>query len=154
MGGSGRFLLACHPNLIKCALIARILFGDAFFYRLHALKAATRIEVRALLAGVQLESALRTLPFPRTSHSLQYRSTLRAARDDARPWQVHRFRPQCMIPARRTALALRRSLLPRLFFLARLSIAVLISRLTVFGQRNLPQANGRILHPMPPARQV
>jgi hydroxyacylglutathione hydrolase len=89
---------------------------------------------------MQFEAALRTLPFSRTSRSLQYRSTLRAAGDDARPRQIHGLRPQRMVPTRRTTFAFWRSLLPRLFFarFARLSVAVLISWLPIFCQMEPP----------------
>ena len=68
--GAGRgpsLFLARHPNLEQFAVIARIFLRDALLYRLHALEPAPRIEIGALLAGMQLESALRTLATSRRS---------------------------------------------------------------------------------------
>ena len=137
----GRFLFTRHANLVQRAVIARILFRDPFFDRLHALEAAAGIEVRALLAGVQFESALRALPFPRACRTLQHRSALRAPRHRPCTRQVHRPRSQRVVPTWRTALALRRGL-ARLWA-TRFSIApitVLISGLTVFCQNKPPRA--------------
>jgi hypothetical protein len=76
-GGSGRFFLSGHANLKQLALVSRVLFRDPFLYRLHALKPASRIEIRALLARMQFKSTLRTLSARR--HSLQDRAALRAS---------------------------------------------------------------------------
>ena len=130
--------LASHANLIDCAQIALVFLRNAFLYRLHAFKAASRIEVRALLARVQRKSALRTFPFPRTGHPLQHGAALGAARHSPRTRQIDWFGPQRMVPSRRSTLALRRRLLRR-FRSARFSVVVLISRLTVFCQANLPK---------------
>jgi hypothetical protein len=100
--GRGRgFLLARHPHFVGRTFIARVLLCHSLFHRLHALKPAARIEIHALLAGVQFESALRTLPFRR--HSLQHRSALRATRDRARSRHVHRPRSERIVSLGRDA---------------------------------------------------
>ena len=132
-----RFLLTRHANLVQRAIIARIFFRDPLFNGLHALEAAAGIEIGALLARVQLETAFGTLALARTRPSLQDRSALRTTRDRARPRQIHRPRTQCVVPTRRTALALRWRLSRRLLT-TRFSIIVLISGLTVFCQKKPP----------------
>jgi hypothetical protein len=65
-----------HANLKQRALIARILLRDSLLHRLHALKPAARIEIRTLLAGMQLKLTFRTPTAGR--HSLQQGAALRA----------------------------------------------------------------------------
>ncbi len=143
-GGRRCFLLACHPHFIGWTVVARVFFRHSLFHRLHALKPAARVEVHALLARVQLKSALRALPFH--AKSLQNRAALRAARNLARSGQVHRPRPQSVVPFRRTALALRRSFPRRLFL--RFVLTIPISRLPVFRHRLLP-GTGHCLAALP-----
>src|SRR3977135_2288692 len=50
-------------KFVEPAIVALVLAGDAFRNRLHAFKPRGRIKISALLAGVQLESALRALSF-------------------------------------------------------------------------------------------
>ena len=50
-------------KFVKTAVVHLILAGNAFRNRLHAFKSRCRIEVRALLAAVQVESAFRALAF-------------------------------------------------------------------------------------------
>jgi hypothetical protein len=133
----GRFLFARHANLVHRTVIARILFRDPLFDRLHALEAAAGIEIRALLARMQFKPALRTLAFPRACRTLQHRSTLRAPRHRPCTRQVHGPRSQRMVPTWRTALALRRRL--ALLRAARFPIIVLISGLPIFGQLKPPK---------------
>ena len=136
-GGSRSLFLPRHTNFEQLTSIARIFLRDSLRKQLHALKPASRIEERALFAGVQFETTLRTLPLARACRTLQYGSALSASRHCSRTWQVYRPRAQRVIPTRRTALAFRRRLLRRLLP-ARLSIAILISRLTVFPHRIPP----------------
>lgn len=134
-GRSGRLFLPRHTHFVERAFVPRVFLRDPLFHRLHALKPASGIEIRALPAGMQLKSALGT--FLVSGHSLQNRSALRAARHRPRPRQIHRPRTHRMVPLRWTALALRRRL--SRFLLARLAITVLISVLTIFCQENLPK---------------
>ena len=50
-------------KFVEPAIVTLVLAGDAFRNRLHAFKPRGRIKISALLAGVQLESALRALAF-------------------------------------------------------------------------------------------
>jgi len=135
------FFLPCHANFVERAVIACVFLGDALLDWLHALKSATRIEIRALLARMQGEPAFRTLPFARACRSLQHRATLSTARYRPRPRQIDRFVAKRIIPLRRTALALRRCL-PRSFFSRILAlgfpITILIAVLPIF-RHNLPE---------------
>src|SRR5882672_3763861 len=74
--GSGSLFLARHANLVECAVVANVLLCDSHWNGLHTLEPAARIEIGALLAGVQFESALGTLLVRRR---WQYRPALRAA---------------------------------------------------------------------------
>jgi len=123
-----------YPHLIRRALIPRILLRHPLLHRLHAFKPAAGIEIHALLARMQLEPALRTLPV--RCHPLQDRPTLRAPRHRPRSRQIHGLRSKCMIPSRRPALALWRRLADRLppWF----TIAILISWLPVFRHNPSP----------------
>ncbi len=125
---------ACHTNLIEGAVVARIFFFDAHRHGLHALEAASGIEIRALLAGVKFEAALGTKSGWR--HSLQNRAALGTARDSARSRQVDRLRAHAVVAARWRAD--RSRLFRRLFARLILAVAVLISMLTVFRHTNLP----------------
>lgn len=57
----GGFFLRRDPDGVKGALVLDVFARNALGYSLHALKAAGRIEIHALLAGMQLEAALRAL---------------------------------------------------------------------------------------------
>lgn len=141
----GRSLfLAGHSNLEQFAVIARIFLGDALLHRLHALEPAPRVEIRALLAGMKLKSALWTLAT--YGRPLQHCAALRATRDGPRPRQIHRSRTKCVIPFRRAALSFSRRL-PRLL-IPRFTIAILITRLTVFRHKVLPQACAQYCPPV------
>src|SRR5258706_10587549 len=50
-------------KFVKLAIVLLILAGNAFGNRLHAFKSCGRIEVRALFAGMKLESAFRAFAF-------------------------------------------------------------------------------------------
>jgi hypothetical protein len=139
------FLLACYSHLVRGAFISRVLFRDALFHRLHALEPATGIEIHALLARMQFKRALRT--FSVRGHALQHSPALRAARNGARAGQIHRPRPERMIPLRRPALALRRRLPRQLSPRLAVAIVILISRLTVFRHRPSPSARQYSLAP-------
>ena len=154
---SRSLFLPRHPNLIKLTIIALIFFPHALLHRLHALKPAARIEIHALLAGMQVEPTLGTAPFH--SKSLQHIAALRAARNFPRPRQIHRLRPQRMVPLRRTARAFHRRFsrlvasrfTPRLS--SRLPIPILISMLPIFRQEPSP-ARGQYSPPEPVPAQV
>lgn len=121
-GASRRSLLFnAHADGEKLAFVACIFLRDPLRNRLHALEATGRIEIRALLAGVQFEAALGALA-ERLGKHCQERAALRAARNRVRSRHVHGARSESVF-ANRT---LRRGLL---LFRA----AVLISALAVFA---------------------
>jgi len=141
------FLFPGHAHLIRSAIVPQIFLGNPFLHRLHALKPASRIEIHALFARMQLEPAFGTLPARR--HSLQYRAALRAPRNRMRPRKIYRPRTERVVSLRRR----RSRLLPRRF--ARLVVAILITMLTIFCcHRPLPKHAARIVSLMPPKRQV
>ena len=145
---SRSFLLPRHPNLIKRALISCILLRDPLLHRLHALKSAPRIEIRALLARMQLKPALRTLPIAR--YALQHRPTLRATRDSTRARQINGLRSKCEIPLRRpTSTRLFPRPLPRFF-----AVPILITMLPIFCCHKPSQARRAYCLPRRPVRQV
>ena len=128
--GAGRgLLLHPHADGIKLALVARIFPGDSFCYRLHAFEAAGRVEVGALFAGVQFESALRTSPH-RLGDCSQQGSALGAAGDRVRPCHLHRARAESVFADR---LLRRRPLGIAFAFFS----AVLISVLAVFSRQEV-----------------
>lgn len=58
-GGARRGLaLDCYPGRVKGAIVPRVFLRDALRNRLSALEPARRVEIRALLAAVELNSAL------------------------------------------------------------------------------------------------
>jgi hypothetical protein len=59
-GCGSRVLLDSRAKAVKGAFISSIFFGDAFGYRPGTFKLRRSIEVCALLAAVQMESAART----------------------------------------------------------------------------------------------
>jgi hypothetical protein len=130
-GGRRSLLLPRHAHLIRRTLIPRVLLRHPFLDRLHALKPAPRIKIRALFTGMQFKPALRTLPV--AGHPLQHRAALGTPRHRPRPRQIHRPRSKRVVPLRWTALALfgrpPRLLTPRLT--PRLTIAILIPMLTI-----------------------
>jgi hypothetical protein len=71
------FFLPDDADFEEGALVARIFLPHAFLYWLHALEAASGIEIHALLAGMQFEAALGTKA--RRGDGLQHGATLRAA---------------------------------------------------------------------------
>jgi hypothetical protein len=133
-GRRRRLLLPGHTNLKQLTLIPRVLLRNPLLHRLHALEPAPRIEIRALLARMQLKCALRT--FLIHGQACQHRPALCAARHGACSRQIHGSRTHRMVPLRWTALAFR-GRLPR-FLPARLTIAVLISRLPIFRHNPSP----------------
>jgi len=59
--GSGCFLFDHYAHRVEGAFVALILAGDALRNGLRALKSAGGIEVRTLLAGMKIKTALGTL---------------------------------------------------------------------------------------------
>ncbi len=59
-GGRGRFLLPRDADFVERAVVASVLSLNPLWNWLHALEAASRIEVGALFARVQLKTALGT----------------------------------------------------------------------------------------------
>ena len=76
-GGRGRFLLPRDADFVERAFVASVLSLDSLRNWLHALEAASRIEVGALFARVQFKAALGTKSCWR--YFLQDRAALRAA---------------------------------------------------------------------------
>jgi hypothetical protein len=147
---SRSFLLPRHPNFIQLTRIPLILLRNPLFHRLHALKPAPRIEIRTLLARMQLKPALRTLPVAR--NPLQHGPTLRTTGNRARARQIDRARTKGVIPLRRSTARLLSKLLSR--SLARLvPIPILIPMLPVFSHEPSPPT-ARIVSPTLPGRQV
>jgi len=136
-------LLPRHPDLVGRTLIPRILLRHTFLDRLHTLKPASRIEIHALLAGMQFKPALWALPV--AGHPLQHRSALRTSRHRPRSRHIDRPRPKCIVALRRRR---RARLLSRP--LAFLAIAVLITMLTVFGCHRSSQARDVLSRRRPP----
>jgi hypothetical protein len=147
-----RLFLPRDANLEQLAMILRIFLRDPLLHRLHALKPAPRIEIRALLARMKFESALRALPVARNS-LLQHGAALRAPRHRPRPRQVHRPRSQSVVPLRRAALTFRRRLARLRTPRFSIPITVLISRLTIFRHKSSPSTRP-YSPPDRPSRQV
>jgi hypothetical protein len=78
-------------EFVKPAIVPLILAGNAFENRLHAFKSRGRVEVRALFAGVKLESAFRAFAF-RIETLLQNSSAIGTSR--ARDGADHARRPR------------------------------------------------------------
>jgi hypothetical protein len=79
-GGRGRRIFFDRgAEFVEPAIVPLVLARNAFGNRLHAFKSRARIEIRALLAGMQFVSALRTLPF-RIETGLQHGAAIRASR--------------------------------------------------------------------------
>jgi hypothetical protein len=143
---SRRLFLARDSHLIKLAVVPGVLLRDPLLYRLHALEPAAGIEIRTLLARMQLKPALRAPSVHRGS--LQQSPALRTPRHRPRTRQIERFRAERMVPLRWTALALHRRF-PRLFtprLAPRLPIAILIPMLPIFRHYNPPK-HARVLSP-------
>jgi hypothetical protein len=126
-GWSGGFLLAGDTKFVERAIVAHVFLLHALGDRSHALEAAAGIEVRALLAGVQFETALGTKA--RGRHPLQDRAALRTSRDGMGSRQIYRSRSEGIVSLRRRRARFFAGPLPRLL----LPIAILISMLTVFS---------------------
>jgi hypothetical protein len=143
-GRGGRFFLPRHAHFVKLAIVARILARDAHRDGLHAFEAASRIEVGALLARMQFEAALGTLPGRR--HALQHRPTLRAARNSMCSRQIDRARAESIVPLRRRRRRTKR-FLSRI--LSGLAVSVLISVLPILCHKSLPSVGvlSRQCHP-------
>ena len=91
--GSRGLFLAGHTNREKRALVLRVLSSDAHWYGLQAFEVARRVEIHALLAGVQFESALRTF-FRHLPESRKKRAALGAAGHVARAGHLQWPRPE------------------------------------------------------------
>ncbi len=124
---SRSLFLPSHANLVKRAFIPCIFLRNPLLHRLHALKPAPWIEVRALLARMQFKPTLGTIPIAR--RSLQDGAALRAARNCPRPRQIDRPRPKrvVLLGRRRSPTGLFPRPLARLF-----AVAILISMLPIF----------------------
>lgn len=120
-GSRGCLFFDAHADGKKLAFVAGILFGDSLRHRLHAFESARRIEIGALLAGMQFKTAFQALT-QRLRKQSQQIATLRASRNGVRSRHLHRSRSERVLPGR----TLRRSF--RLF-----CAAVLVSSLTVFA---------------------
>src|SRR5258708_29084700 len=100
-GGAGRSLLFHpHADRIEFALVASVLLRHPLGHRLRALETLRRIEVRALLARVQLKAALRALAY-RITHHRQHRTAPGTARDGTCPRHLHRAGSECIFPRSR-----------------------------------------------------
>lgn len=64
-------LLHAHADGIESTVVARVFFRNPLWDRLHAFKAAGRIKVGALLAGVQVKTAFWALPERLRQHGQQ-----------------------------------------------------------------------------------
>jgi hypothetical protein len=150
-GRSRSLLLPCHANLVKRTFIPRVLLRNPLLHRLHAFKPAPWIEIRALLARMQLKPALRTIPIAR--RSLQHGAALRAARNRPRPRQIDGPRTKRVVPLRRSRATSTR-LFPRP--LARLfAVAILIPMLSIFCRHKpSPSTRAYCLPISPPAASV
>jgi len=78
-GGRRRILFHCGAKRIERAVIARVFLGDTLGNRLRALKLRAGIEIHALLAGMQLETATRAGALG-VETGLQHGAAVRAAR--------------------------------------------------------------------------
>jgi hypothetical protein len=143
-GGRRSLLLPRHANLIQLTFTPRILLRNPLLHRLHALEPAPRIEIRTLLARMQLKAALRTFLIRR--HPRQHRPALRTPRHRTRPRQIQRSRTHRMVPLRWAALAFL-GRLPR-FLSARLTITVLIPMLPIFCCHTPSPPRARIVSPI------
>src|SRR6202165_4446353 len=81
-------------KFVEPAIVPLILARDAFRDRLHAFKSRGRIKIGALLAGMQLESALRALAF-RIETRLQNGPAIRASRARDRRSEERRVGKEC-----------------------------------------------------------
>jgi len=144
-GRCGRFLFPRHADFKQRAIVSRVLLGNPFLDRLHALESAARIEIHALLAGVQFETTLRTLPACR--QSLQHRAALCAARHGTSAWHIHRARSKCIVSFWRGAARPPTRFVP-------IVVAILITRLAIFRHRHLPKQRGEYCVPNSAERQV
>jgi hypothetical protein len=81
-----------HPELVKSAIVFRILRRNPCRHRLRALKLRARIEKPALLAAMQLKPALRAFSVGVKSRN-QHRPAIRAARARHRSHHPRRSRP-------------------------------------------------------------
>ena len=95
-GGRGRGLFfPRYADFIRRTLVGGVLARHAFFDRLHAFEAAARVEIHALLAGMQFESTLGAFAIGRDC--LQHGPALRTTRHLPRARHVHRPRAERQI---------------------------------------------------------
>ena len=106
LGGSGRsrngsrrrrIFFNRRAKFVEPAIVPLILAGDAFQNRLHAFKSRGRIKIGALLAAMQLESALRALAF-RIETRLQNGAAIRTSRARDCPHHARRARSNLFLP--------------------------------------------------------
>jgi hypothetical protein len=142
-----RFFLPCHTDFVERAFVPRIFFCDSLLDRLHTFEAAARVKIGALLAGMQFEAAFRAVAFARCA--LQNCSALTATRNGAGSGHVDGARPEGIVTFYGTPAGTR---LPGAFAFI-LAISILISGLTIFRHKFLPQARS-IVHPIRAERQV
>ncbi len=119
---AGSFLLKHHAHGIEGTIVALVLGRDPCGNRLVAFETARRVEVLALLAGVEFETALRALGHG-LGKILQQGAALRAAGDGTSPRHVKRARAEGVVVPRSRLLQL------LLWFAA----GVLISALAIFA---------------------
>jgi|HubBroStandDraft_5_1064220.scaffolds.fasta_scaffold09547_3 hypothetical protein len=134
-GWGGGFLFAGDADFVERAVVARIFLGYALGDRLHALEAASGIEIHALLAGMEFEAALGAKAG--RWDCLQHGAALGAAGNGASAGHVYGLWTHAVVAS---GWRQRGRLFSGVFFsgpLARFlfAVAVLISMLTVFSQR-------------------
>ena len=83
-------------KFVKPAIVLLILAGNAFGNRLHAFKSRGRIEIRALFAGVKLETAFRAFAF-RIESRLQNGAAIGTSRASDRADHSRRPRPDLFL---------------------------------------------------------
>ncbi len=131
---AGGFFFDHHTDRIEGAVVAFVFGRDAGGDGLIALEAAGGIEVFALFAGMEIESALGALA-EGIGEILQERAALGAARDSARTGHVDGARTESILALR----SLSSRLLTGFFFGA--AAGILVSALAIFavGQKRLLQ---------------
>jgi hypothetical protein len=103
-GRSGRTRCGCRRGVllyrraecVKRAFVSRIFFGDALGDWLCALELRARVEVHALFAAVQLESATRAGAVP-VEARLEHHTAIRAARARDGANHARRARPDLLL---------------------------------------------------------
>jgi hypothetical protein len=83
-------------KFVERAMVPLVLARNALRHRLHAFKSRARVKIGALLAGVQLESALRALTL-RVETRLQDGAAIRASRSRDRADHARRARSDLVL---------------------------------------------------------